>query len=69
MTASEQEIKTIMRILREMWTELAIETVIEEVWESVGKDSDNESFKETIRLMFRDISSHFMIRDKLDEKN
>ena len=67
MTASEQEIKTIMRILREMWTELAIETVIEEVWESVGKDSDNESFKETIRLMFRDISPHFMIRDKDEE--
>ena len=68
MTASEQEIKTIMRILRKYWPETSIEMMIGEVWEQVGENSSNESLKETVRLMYRDISPHFLTRDE-DEEN
>ena len=68
MTASEEEIKAIMRILRKYWPETSIEMVIGEVWEQVGENSSNESLKETVRLMYRDISPHFLTRDK-DEEN
>ena len=64
MTASEQEIKTIMIILRKYWPETSIEMMMEEVWEQVGKNSSNESLKETVRLMYRDISPHFLTRDE-----
>jgi len=67
MTASEQEIKTIMRILRKYWPETSIEMMIGEVWEQVGKNSSNESLKETVRLMYRDISPHFLTRDNNEE--
>ena len=68
MTASEEEIKAIMRILRKYWPETSIEMVIGEVWEQVGENSSNESLKETVRLMYRDISPHFLTRDE-DEEN
>tara|TARA_Y100000296_G_scaffold22828_1_gene26990 strand:+ start:739 stop:948 length:210 start_codon:yes stop_codon:yes gene_type:complete len=64
MTASEEEIKAIMRILRKYWPETSIEMVIGEVWEQVGENSSNESLKETVRLMYRDISPHFLTRDE-----
>ena len=67
MTASEQEIKTIMRILRKYWPETSIEMMMGEVWEQVGKNSSNESLKETVRLMYRDISPHFLTRDNNEE--
>ena len=68
MVASEQEVKGIMRILRKYWPEKSIEMMIGEVWEQVGENSSNESLKETERLMYRDISPHFLTRDK-DEEN
>ena len=68
MTASEQEIKTIMRILRKYWPETSIEMMIGEVWEQVGENSSNESLKETVRLMYGNISPHFLTRDE-HEKN
>ena len=64
MTASEQEINTMMKILRKYWPETSIEMMIEEVWEQVGENSSNESLKETVRLMYRDISPHFLTRDE-----
>ena len=68
MTASEKEINTMMKILRKYWPETSIEMMIEEVWEQVGENSSNESLKETVRLMYRDISPHFLTRDE-HEKN
>ena len=67
MTASEKEINTMMKILRKYWPETSIEMMIEEVWEQVGKNSSNESLKETVRLMYRDISPHFLTRDINEE--
>ena len=67
MTASEQEINTMMKILRKYWPETSIEMMIEEVWEQVGKNSSNESLKETVRLMFRDVSPNFLTRDINEE--
>ena len=67
MTASEEEIKTIMRILRKYWPETSIEMMIGEVWEQVGENSSNKSLKETVRLMYRDISPHFLTRDENEE--
>ena len=67
MVANEQEIKTIMRILRKYWPETSIEMMIGEVWEQVGENSSNESLKETVRLMYRDISPHFLTRDENEE--
>ena len=64
MTASEKEINTMMKILRKYWPETSIEMMIEEVWEQVGENSSNESLKETVRLMYRDISPHFLTRDE-----
>ena len=64
MTASEKEINTMMKILRKYWPETSIEMMIEEVWEQVGKNSSNESLKETVRLMYRNISTHFLTRDE-----
>ena len=68
MTASEKEINTMMRILRKYWPETSIEMMIGEVWEQVGENSSNKSLKETVRLMYRDISPHFLTRDE-HEKN
>ena len=64
MTASEKEINTMMKILRKYWPETSIEMMIGEVWEQVGENSSNESLKETVRLMYRDISPHFLTRDE-----
>jgi len=67
MTASEKEINTMMRILRKYWPETSIEMMIGEVWEQVGENSSNESLKETVRLMYRNISPHFLTRDNNEE--
>ena len=64
MVASEEEVKIIMRILRQYWPETSIEMMLETVWEEVGEHSDNESLKETIRLMLKDVSIGFMVKDK-----
>ena len=64
MVASEQEVKTIMRILRQYWAETSIEMMLETVWEEVAQHSDNESLKETIKLMLKDVSVGFMVKDK-----
>ena len=64
MVASDNEVKKIMRILRQYWAETSIEMMLETVWEEVAQQSDNESLKETIKLMLRDVSAGFMVKDK-----
>jgi len=51
MVASDREVKRIMKILREYWTESSIEMMLQQVWESVGKHSTNASLRETILRM------------------
>ena len=46
MVASDNEVKKIMRILRQYWPETSIEMMLETVWEEVAQHSDNESLKE-----------------------
>jgi len=64
MVASEEEVKTIMRILREYWPETMIEMMLRQVWENVGQYSKNESLKETILRMIKDIETDFMVKEK-----
>ena len=64
MVASDNEVKVIMRILRQYWPETSIEMMLETVWEEVAQLSDNESLKETVRLMLKDVSVGFMVKDK-----
>ena len=64
MVASEQEVKTIMRILREYWPETTIEMMLRQVWDNVGQYSDNESLKATIQMMIKDIEREFMNKEK-----
>ena len=64
MVASEEEIKTIMRILREYWPDTMIEMMLRQVWELVGEHSENDSLKDTIRLMIKDIENEFMNKEK-----
>ena len=64
MVASEEEVKTIMRILREYWPETMIEMMLRQVWENVGQYSKNESLKETILRMIKDIETEFMNKEK-----
>ena len=64
MVASEKEVKTIMRILREYWPETMIEMMLRQVWELVGEDSENVSLKDTIRMMIKDIENEFMNKEK-----
>ena len=64
MVASEEEVKTIMRILREYWPETMIEMMLRQVWENVGQYSENESLKETILRMIKDIENEFMNKEK-----
>ena len=64
MVASEEEVKTIMRILREYWPETTIEMMLRQVWENVGQYSENESLKETILRMIKDIENEFMNKEK-----
>ena len=45
MVASDNEVKKIMRILRQYWPETSIEMMLETVWEEVAQHSDNESLK------------------------
>ena len=64
MVASEQEIKTIMRILREYWPETTIEMMLRQVWDLVGEHSENVSLKDTIQMMIKDIETDFMKKEK-----
>ena len=64
MVASDNEVNVIMRILRQYWPETSIEMMLQEVWDTVGKHTDNESLKESIRLMLKDVSVGFMVKDK-----
>ena len=64
MVASEEEVKTIMRILREYWPETMIEMMLRQVWENVGQYSENESLKATILGMIKDIENEFMNKEK-----
>ena len=64
MVASEEEVKTIMRILREYWPETMIEMMLRQVWENVRQYSENDSLKETILRMIKDIENEFMNKEK-----
>ena len=64
MVASEKEVKTIMRILKEYWPETMIEMMLRQVWDNVGQYSDNESLKATIQMMIKDIETEFMVKEK-----
>ena len=64
MVASEEEVKTIMGILREYWPETTIEMMLRQVWELVGERSENVSLKDTIQMMIRDIENEFMKKEK-----
>ena len=64
MVASEEEVKTIMRILKEYWPETTIEMMLRQVWDNVGQYSDNESLKATIQMMIKDIETEFMVKEK-----
>ena len=64
MVASGEEVKTIMRILREYWPETTIEMMLRQVWDNVGQYSDNESLKATIQMMIKDIEREFMNKEK-----
>ena len=62
MVATEKEVKTIMKILREYWPETMIEMMLRQVWELVGEHSENVSLKDTIQMMIKDIETDFMIK-------
>ena len=64
MVASEKEVKTIMRILREYWPETMIEMMLRQVWELVGEHSENVSLKDTIQMMIKDIETDFMKKEE-----
>ena len=64
MVASEEEVKIIMRILKEYWPETMIEMMLRQVWDNVGQYSDNESLKATIQMMIKDIETEFMVKEK-----
>ena len=64
MVASEDEVKKIMSILRQYWPDTSIEMMLQQVWDTVGKHTDNESLKESIKRMLKDVSAGFMVRDK-----
>ena len=64
MVASEEEVKTIMRILKEYWPETTIEMMLRQVWELVGEHSENVSLKDTIQLMIKDRETDFMKKEK-----
>ena len=64
MVANEEEVKNIMRILREYWPEITIEMMLRQVWENVGQYSENESLKATILRMIKDIENEFMNKEK-----
>ena len=64
MVATEKEVKTIMKILREYWPETTIEMMLRQVWDNVGQYSDNESLKATIQMMIKDIEREFMNKEK-----
>ena len=64
MVATEKEVKTIMKILREYWPETTIEMMLRQVWDNVGQYSDNESLKATIQMMIKDIENEFMNKEK-----
>ena len=64
MVASEKEVKTIMRIQREYWPETMIEMMLRQVWELVGEQSENDSLKDTIQMMIKDIKTDFMNKEK-----
>ena len=64
MVASEEEVKTIMRILREYWPETMIEMMLRQVWEVVGERSENVSLRDTIQMMIKDIENEFMNKEK-----
>ena len=51
MVASENEIKTIVEILRQYWPDVSIEMMLNQVWEDVGERTDNESLKLSIEMM------------------
>ena len=64
MVATEKEVKTIMKILREYWPETMIEMMLRQVWELVGEHSENVSLKDTIQMMIKDIETDFMKKEK-----
>ena len=64
MVASEEEVKTIMRILKEYWPETTIEMMLRQVWDLVGEHSENDSLKDTIQMMIKDIENEFMNKEK-----
>ena len=51
MVASENEIKTIVEILRQYWPDVSIEMMLNQVWEDVGERTDNEARKRSIEMM------------------
>ena len=57
MVASGEEVKTIMRILREYWPETTIEMMLRQEWELLGEHSENVSLKDTIQMMIKDIEN------------
>jgi len=64
MVASENEVKRIMKILRQYWPETSIEMMLEEVWEEVGQHTDNESLRDSIKAMLENVSIGFMVKNK-----
>ena len=56
MVASENEIKTIVEILRQYWPDVSIEMMLNQVWEDVGERTDNESLKQSIEMMITEIT-------------
>ena len=54
MVVNKNEVKTIMKILREYWPDSTIEMMLQQVWEAVGKNSKNVSLQETILRMKED---------------
>ena len=56
MVASEREIKTIVEIMQQHWSDVGIELMLNQVWKDVGERTDNESLKQSIEMMITEIT-------------
>ena len=56
MVASEREIKTIVEIMQQHWSDVGIELMLNQVWEDVGERTDNESLKRSIEMMLIELT-------------
>ena len=56
MVASKREIKTIVEIMQQHWSDVGIELMLNQVWKDVGERTDNESLKRSIEMMLVELT-------------